>query len=199
MMIIQAGTWNFAQLFHILVWQLAISLNAFPSMSFRIVGPRNGFCVRFSYPDNLADAPAEIRDSNISLSCSTIASFGLHSRWVHPKYTWSKYDTDPSRKYISHQFLTHGSHIQFLSAILMSSTHTDQNKPCFRWTNRHSKFGTFSYSSSGRTPSNCLLHNNRAGGCPYKFRSTNVRPSFWLSVSWNTYPYIRTCWLRKSD
>ena len=31
--------------------------------------------------------PAEIRDSNIILYASKIVSSGLHSRWVHPKYT----------------------------------------------------------------------------------------------------------------
>ena len=40
-------------------------------------------------------APAEIRDSNIVVYCSMMASFGLHSLWVHPKYTWTRNDAGP--------------------------------------------------------------------------------------------------------
>ena len=40
----------------------------------------------------------------------------------------------------------------------MSSTYTDKNAPCFRWTNRQSHFGTF-------YPSNCLSHKRPANGC----------------------------------
>ena len=36
--------------------------------------------------------PAEIRDSNMFEDSSTMISLGLHSRWVHPKYTWSRND-----------------------------------------------------------------------------------------------------------
>ena len=65
----------------------------------------------------------------------------------------------------------------FFPAILMSSTYIDKNKPCFRWTNKHSQFGTFSHPSSNRVSSNCLSHNNPANGCPYKFRSRGTTAS----------------------
>ena len=44
----------------------------------------------WAHPGNVSVAPAEIRDSNIFVDSSIIISFGLHSRWVHPKYTWSR-------------------------------------------------------------------------------------------------------------
>ena len=47
-----------------------------------------------------------------------------------------------------HQFLQHGSHILLLpSHFFLSSTFSDRNNPCFRWTNIHSQFGTFSHQS----------------------------------------------------
>ena len=44
-----------------------VSLNAFSSVSFHVVGPRDCFCVRCYHPGSLSVAPAEIRDSNILL------------------------------------------------------------------------------------------------------------------------------------
>ena len=87
LMIIQTRSYDFIKLLHFLVCQFAVSFNAFLSMSFHVVGPRQRLCVRFLPPGNFTVAPAEIRDSNILLCCSMIVSFGLHSRWVHPKYT----------------------------------------------------------------------------------------------------------------
>ena len=40
-------------------------------------------------------------------------------------------------------FFHMGSIFGFLPAILMSSTYTDKNNPCFWWTNRYSELGTF--------------------------------------------------------
>ena len=37
-------------------------------------------------------------------------SFGLHSRWMHPKYTWSRNDVGSSRSTFFHQLLPHGTH-----------------------------------------------------------------------------------------
>ena len=61
--------------------------------------------------------------------------------------------------------------------LCMSSTKTDENNPCFRWANRHSQCGAFSHPSSNSTSSNCLSLNNRANGCPYKFRSIGTTES----------------------
>ena len=101
----------------------------------------------FPIPVIFSVAPAEKRDSNIFLYCSIIVSFGLHSRWVHPKYT-------SSRKAI----------ICFFPVILMSSTYTHTNTPCLRWTNMHSHFRIFSHPSSDKASSNCLFHDNPANG-----------------------------------
>ena len=68
-------------------------------------------------------------------------------------------------------FFHMGAIFCFFSAILMSSTYTDKNSPCFRWTNRHSQFCSFSHPSFNRTPSNCLSHKSPASGCRYKFLS----------------------------
>ena len=65
----------------------------------------------------------------------------------------------------------------FFPAILMSSPYTDRNNPCFRWTNIHSQFDTFSQPSSINACSNCLSHKSRASGCPYRFRSRGTTGS----------------------
>ena len=41
------AAWNVVQVLHFLVCQFTVSLNAFLSMSFRVVGPRFSLCVRF--------------------------------------------------------------------------------------------------------------------------------------------------------
>ena len=59
----------------------------------------------------------------------------------------------------------------------MSSTFTDKNTPCFRWTSKHSQFGFFP-TQVLKTPSNCLSHYNLAsGGCPYDFLSRSTTRS----------------------
>ena len=74
---------------------------------------------------------------------------------------------------ILHQFLM----FCFFPAFLMSSTYTYKDNPWFRWTNRHSQFGTFSHSASDRISSNCL-----SSGCPYKFLpSGTTGPSMFIN------------------
>ena len=46
-LIIQTRAWDFVKLLHFLVFQFTVSLNAFLSMSFHVVRPRYGFCLRF--------------------------------------------------------------------------------------------------------------------------------------------------------
>ena len=82
-------------------------------------------------------APAEIRDSNIFLYCPMLVSFVLHSRWVHPKYTWSRNDVGSSRSTFLIRFFHVGATFCFFPSILMSSTQTDRNNPCLRWTWAH--------------------------------------------------------------
>ena len=88
--IIQARSWDFVQLFCLFIRQFTISFNALFRMTFHIVRPRDSFCVRRLQPSNFSVALAENRDSNIFVYCSIMISFGLHSRWVHPKHTWSR-------------------------------------------------------------------------------------------------------------
>ena len=47
-------------------------------------------------------------------------------------------------------------------AILISSTYSVKNNPCFRWTNKHSQFGTFSIQVHPKTSSNCVSFCNPA-------------------------------------
>ena len=80
----------------IFVCQLAVSLKAFSSTSLHVVGPRHRLCGRFSHPGNFSVAPREIRDSNIFPNSPIVISFGLHSRRVHPKYTWLRNEVGSS-------------------------------------------------------------------------------------------------------
>ena len=61
----------------------------------------------------------------------------------------------------------------------------------------------FLHPSSNRISSNCFSHTNPANGCPYKFRSKstifNDCPEIRSSVSWKTYPYVWTLWLRNCE
>ena len=145
----------FGQLLHFLVFHFTVSLNAFLSMSFRVIGPRYSLCLRFCHPSNFSVAPAEIRDSNILLYCSIIVSFGLHSRWVHPKFSWSRNDVGSSISTFFIIFFRMGAIFSFFPAILMSSTYSDRNNPSFRWTNIPSQFGIFSQPSSNKVFSYC--------------------------------------------
>ena len=99
------------------------------------------FAWGLSHPGNFSVAPAEIRDSNIFVYSSTTISFGLNPRWLYPKYTWSRSDVGSSVS----TFFIHVFHVRaifwFFPAILMSSTFSDRNNPCFRWTNMHSECG----------------------------------------------------------
>ena len=60
----------------------------------------------------------------------------------------------------------------FFPTILMSSTNSDRDNPCFRWTNKHSQFGILSHPSSNKASSNCLSH------IPKLHKSQRISPSF---------------------
>ena len=124
------------------------------------------FAWGFSHHGNFSVALEEIRTS--FLYSSKRVSFRFHSRWKHPKYTWSRNDVGCSKIDQFHHFLPHGTTCCFFPAILMSSTHTDKNNPCFRWAN---------YSSRNTTSSNCLSHKRPASVCPYRFRSRGTTES----------------------
>ena len=55
------------------------------------------------------------QDSNIILCCSIIVSFDSHSRWVHPKYAWSRNEVGSSISTFLRQFLPRWSQILLLS------------------------------------------------------------------------------------
>ena len=105
-----------------------------------------------SQPRNFSIAPPRFVIRTFYLYSSTVLSFDLHSRWVHPQYAWSRNDVGSLQINEFHQFLSHGVEVSLPSQpIFMSSTCTDNNGPCFRCTNRHFQFGTSSYPSRSRT------------------------------------------------
>ena len=56
---------------------------------------------------------------------------------MHPKCTWSRNDVGSSRSTSFINFFHMGTISCFLPAILMSSTYTDKNNPCFRFPIRY--------------------------------------------------------------
>ena len=64
---------------------------------------------------------------------------------MHPKYTWARSVRGSSISTCFINFFHIGAIFHFFPAILMSSTYTDSNDPCLRWTNIHSQFGIFSH------------------------------------------------------
>ena len=101
-------------------------------------------CARgLSHPGNFSVAPAEIRDSNIFLNCSMIVSFGLHSRWVHPEYTWSRNDVGSSMATSFINFFHIGAKFCFFPANLCHPHRPIRTIFVFLRTNKQSQFGTF--------------------------------------------------------
>ena len=158
-------------LYNCSVFASSQSLNEFLSMSFHVVGPRHSFCVRFFTPWIFSVAPAESRDPNISLYWQTTFSFGLRSRWVHPKYTWSRNAVGSPRSTSSSISSTWESYSVSFQQFWCHPRVPERISPCFRRTNRNSQFVPFSHSSYNRTSSNCVSHNTPASGCPDTFRS----------------------------
>ena len=150
-------------------------------MSFRVGGPRNRLCVRFSHSGNFSVAPTEIRDSNIfcvllnndlvrfAFTLSTSQIYMVKMMLVRQDHHFFK------------NFFHMGAIFCFFPAMLMTCTYTDYNNPCFRWTNGHSQFGTFFHPSSNRTSSNCLTHKRPASGWTHKFRSRGTAESSMLA------------------
>ena len=146
---------------------------------------------------------AETRDSNIFVYCSIIVWFGLHSRWVHPKYTWLRNDVGSS---ISTFFITlfHiGATFCFFPAILMSS---HKNWPALFTMNEHTlpvrnilpamfwwSLLEFSFPQQSR----------QWMAVQISFKTYdwvfNFLTWFWPFVSWKTYPNFWTFWLRNLE
>ena len=83
------------------------------------------------------------RDSWFEHSVSSkMVSLGLHSRWVHHQCAWSRNEVGSSSSTFFINFFRMGAILCLFPDMLISSACTDKNNPCFRWTNRHSQFGT---------------------------------------------------------
>ena len=140
-MIFQAKTWNIEQLLCLFLFansqHRSTHFRACPSMSW---DHATVFAWGISHPGNFSVAPAEIRDSNI-FENSSMFSFGLHSRWVHPKYKGSGHEVGSPRSTSFINSFHMGLKFCFRPVILMSSTCAEKNNPCFLCTNRHSQFG----------------------------------------------------------
>ena len=111
-------------------------------------------------------------------SCTfIIIPFGLHWRWVHPKYTWSRNEVGSSRSTFFINFFHMGAMFRFfqpwwchprtsMKTILVSDERTSIPNSIL-----------FSHPSCDGTSSNCLSHESPASGCPYKFRSRGTTGS----------------------
>ena len=147
MVIIQAGTWDIVQLLSLFVGQFAISfphIFAWPSMSY---DHATVFAWGFSLTGNFSDAPAEIRHPNIFCILQKYS----HSICVDVECIPSTRGQEmmsvlqDQRASSISSTLDQGS--ASIQPFLMSSTNTDKNSPCFRWTNtrRCSEFDSFRY------------------------------------------------------
>ena len=102
-------------------------------------------------------------------------------------------------------FFQMGAVFCFLPSILMSSTYTIKNNPCFSMNKQTFPVRYFSHPSSSRTSSNCLSHKGPASGCPNKFSFKkndwifHPGPRFRPFVPWKTYPFIWILWLWISE
>ena len=91
-----------------------------------------------------------------------------------------------------------------LQLFVKSSTFTNKNNPCFRWTNGHSQFGTF----PSKFQQNFLQLSFPQETSEWVFVQIsfkknhwifNVWPRFGLFVSWKTYPYVWRVRFRNSE
>ena len=147
-------------------------------MSFHVVGPRDRLCVEVSFTLVIFQLPQQklVIRTFFGSRQKYFRSVCIHVECI-PKFSWSREDVGSPRSTSFINFFHMGSIFCFLPAILMSFTYTDKNKPCLRWTNKHSQFGTLSHPSSNRPSSNCLSHKMPASGRPYKFRSWRTTKS----------------------
>ena len=72
----------------------------------------------------------------------------VNNTTAYSKYTWSRKDVDSPKSTSLLSTFHIGLRICFFPANLMSSTHTVQNDPFSRSTNKHSQLETFSHSFS---------------------------------------------------
>ena len=129
-LIIRAGSWNFEKLLC-----LCSPDHNTSRRSFEHVLPcrktMRRLCVRFLPPWQLFSCSSRNSWLEHLKYWSIVHSFALHSRWVHPKYTWSRNDVGSSRSTSFINSFHMGSTFCFFPANLMSSTYTDRNNTCF--------------------------------------------------------------------
>ena len=124
---------------------LSMHFRACPSISY---DHATVFAWGFTHPGKFSVAPAEIRDSSIFLYSSIMISFGLHSRWVHPKYTWSRNEVGSSRSTVFINFFHMGAMFCFFPVIFWYYPRVPiRTILVFDEQKRHSQFGTFSHPS----------------------------------------------------
>ena len=177
LVIIQARTWNFVQLHNCIVCQFTISVHKFLSMSFHVIRLCNCFCVRFFPSRQFFCCPLQKYVIQTSLCIlQSWFSFGLHSRWVHPRYTWSKNDVGSSSStsltFISSTWVQYSASFQPFSwrqriptrIILVSCEQTDTPNSAL-------------FPSFDKTSSNCRAQNSPAKGWPCRFRSRGTTGS----------------------
>ena len=104
---------------------------ACPSMSY---GRRHCLCVRLLPLHVMFCCSSRNINANIFIFCSMILSFGLYTRWVHPKYIWSRNDAASSISTFYNNYFHMKAMFCFFPAVFNSSTCTERNNPCFRWT-----------------------------------------------------------------
>ena len=146
LMVVRAWTCDFVQLLGCLVRQFATSrthtqLFRRPSRS---KDHEEIFESNLSFWEgNFSVAPAEILISNMSLSFSTKSLLVSHSRWIQPKWTWSKNDVGSPKSTSFTSSFHIGSTFCSCQPILYRP-HTQTRIVLFSWiTKKHSQFGTF--------------------------------------------------------
>ena len=136
-----------------------------------------------------------------SCAVQMIVSFGLHSRWVRPKCTWSRNDAGSS---ITIFFKKKKSSpldpiFCFSPAILMA--YTDRNRPRFRWTNIF-QFRIFSHSTN--KASWCFLWQSGLWmTVQISFKKNHGMfifcPWFGPLMLRNAYPKTQTFWIKNVE
>ena len=131
--------------------QITIPFNALFSITFHVIITSDSFCLRFLSTRYLFSCSGkDSRFEHFSVFINNVP-FDLHSRWVHPKYMWSRNDFGCPRSTKCINFFQIGLRFCFFPAFFFKScTYKDRNTPGFRCTNMQAQFGTFSVPGPNR-------------------------------------------------
>ena len=167
---------------------------AWPSMS---QDNTTVFAWSFSHPDIFSVAPAEILDSNIFLNLSIIISLILHSRWVHPKFTWSRNEVGPSKS----TFFIHFFHVETIFCFFPCHRRTPLKRSWFSMNKKTFPIRDFFTSRLQKNFFELCFPHEACEWVTAQISSNryhwmfNVSPWFWPFESWKTNPHIGTFWL----